>query len=779
LRFGVLPAIRFKFDEFEVDPANFQLRRSGSPVQIERIPMELLLILIEKSGQLVNRAEILEKIWGKDVFLDADSAVSTAVRKLRRALRDDASRPKYVETVLAKGYRFIAPVQQDLPPGGALSSQSHPETFVSAPAPPVRTRSYRWAAVAGAAAVVAGLGVAGWLFHSPKTHALTNKDTIVLADFANSTGDPVFDDALKQGLAVQLGQSPLLNILPDQKVRSALKAMTRSPDEALTATVAQEVCERTGSKAYIAGSIANLGGHYAIGLNAIQCTTGDALAREQIEAEDKRQVLAALSRVVERLRDKLGESLNSIQKYDVPLAQATTSSLEALKAYSFGLSKFAKGDPAGAVPPFQQAIELDPDFAIAYANLGRAYQNMRQHDRMVEALRKAFALRNRASERERFDISSVYYQFVTLQPEEAIQTCELWAQTYPLDFTPHRILGYENGVLGRHEQSVEEFRKAMELDPGQSIPYSGLMLAYIALDRLPEARAVYREAHARGFEPEERYALAFLEGDKEMSTAAAVSLGAQPGYGIKALSAQGAGEAYFGHLGRAQELYGRAVDAALGAGDRTAAADIEARAAFLEALFDNSAGARQHAYTALRLGGPPSTTLAPFGFPLQLALALALAGDLSGAKNVADRVTSYAPPGGYASKVWLPEIRAAIELKRDNPMRAVELLAPVTPYERGGYDNFLAAYLRGEAYLAEHHGQEAAVEFQKMIDHRGVVSYSPTGALARLGVARSYALQGDATRARAAYGAFLTLWKDADPGIPILIAAKSEYARLN
>lgn len=776
-----MSATRFKFGEFEVDPANFQLRRAGSLVQIERIPMEVLLILIERSGQLVNRAEILEKIWGKDVFLDADSAVSTAVRKLRRALSDDASRPKYVETVLAKGYRFIAPVQQDLPVGGAfdVSNGGRPERVVSMPAaPPVRVRSHKWAAIVGAAALVIGLAAGGRLFYSPKTHALTNKDTVVLADFANSTGDPVFDDALKQGLAVQLGQSPLLNILPEQKVRSALKQMTRSPDEALTANVAQEVCERTGSRAYIAGSIANLGGHYVIGLNAIQCATGDALAREQIEAGDKRQVLAALGRATEKLRDKLGESLNSIQKFDVPLAQATTSSLEALKAYSFGLSKFAKGDPAGAVPWFQQAIELDPDFAIAYANLGRAYQNMRLHDRMVEALRKAFALRNRTSEREKLDISAVYYQFVTFQLEEAIQTCELWAQTYPLDFTPHRILGYEYAALGRHDRSAEEFGKARDLDPSQALPYSGLMMAYMALDRLPEARAVYREAHARGFDPEERYALAFLEGDKERTAAAAASLESQPGYGIKALSAEGAGEGYFGHLVHARELYTRAVDVALSAGDRATAADVEARAAFLEALFGNSTHARQHASAALSLGGQPSVAIGPFGGPVQLALALALAGDLSVAKNVADRVASYTPPGGFAGKVWLPEIRAAIELKRNNPIRAVELLAPVTPYE-GGQDNLLAAYLRGGAYLAERHGQEAAVEFQKMIDHPGVVSYSPIGALARLGLARSYAVEGDTTKARAAYEDFLKLWKGADPGIPVLIAAKSEYDKLN
>jgi tetratricopeptide (TPR) repeat protein len=480
-------------------------------------------------------------------------------------------------------------------------------------------------------------------------------------------------------------------------------------------------------------------------------------------------VLAALGRVAERLRDKLGESLKSIQEFDVPLAQATTSSLEALKAYSLGLSKYAKGDQAGAVPLFQRAIELDPDFAIAYANLGRAYQVMGPSGREAEALRKAFELRNRTSEREKFDISSVYYQFVTNQPGEAIENCELWAQTYPLDFTPHRILGFEYGVLGRLDRSTEEFGKAMQLDPSQSLPYGGLMLDFMALNRLTEARAVYQQAQARGLDFGEpvrlRYILAFLEGDKEMMTRVAASLAGQPGHENNALLVESRAEAYFGHFWRAQELTRRAEDAALGKGDRATAADIESRAASLDALFGNSTGARHHAAAALKFGGQPT-------------LDQALTGDLTMATNVANRLATSATPGDFASKVWLPKIRAAIELKRGDPMRAVELLAPVAPYEAGWDDRFQSAYLRGEAYLAAHRGQEAAAEFQKIINHPGVVLISPIGPLARLGVARSYALEGDTTKSGAAYRDFLALWKDADPDIPILIAAKSEYAKL-
>jgi serine/threonine protein kinase/tetratricopeptide (TPR) repeat protein len=642
-------------------------------------------------------------------------------------------------------------------------------------------RGRRVAARAGAAAVAIGLAVGGWLLYSHKAPVLTNKDTVVLADFSNSTGDTVFDEALKQGLAVQLGQSPLLNILPEQRVRSALKGMTRSPDEALTARVAQEVCERTGSKAYIAGSIANLGGHYVIGLNAVNCATGDALAREQTEAGDKQQVLAALGRVAARLRNKLGESLNSIQNFDVSLAQATTSSLEALKAYSFGLSQWAKGSTAGAVPLFQKAIELDPDFAIAWAHLGVAYHLLVQEERMEEALRRAFALRNRTSEREKFNISAAYYQFATNQPDEAIQNCELWAKTYPLDFAPHRILGFEHSLLGRIEQSAEETRKAIELDPSQALPYFALMFEYMGLNRLTEARATYQEAQARKLASGEldraRYVLAFLEGDQETMTKIAAALARQPGYENSALLEESKTEAYFGHLARAQKLSRQAEDAFLGEGARAGAADIEAMAAMREGLFGIAARARDRAAAAWRLGLPPPVVYASAS-AVQPTVALALAADSVLAAKVADRLASDTPPGGLAAKVWLPEIRAAIELKRGNPTRAVELLAPVTPYETGFADRLMAAYLRGEAYLAGRRSQEAAAEFQKIINHRGVVLSSPIGPLARLGVARSYALAGDTTKAGAAYRDFLALWKDADPDIPILIAAKSEYAKL-
>jgi eukaryotic-like serine/threonine-protein kinase len=630
-------------------------------------------------------------------------------------------------------------------------------------------KSTRFAAVAGAIVVLGGLAVGGWLFFSRKTHALTDRDTIVLADFANSTGEPIFDETLKQGLAVQLGQSPVLNILPEQKVRSALKEMTRSPDETLSASVAQEVCVRTGSKAYIEGSIANLGGHYVIGLNAIHCATGETLDREQAEAAGKQQVLAALGSAAAKLRNQLGESHSSIQKYDVPLAQATTSSLEALKAYSFGLSKWAKGDPAGAVPLFQQAIGLDADFAMAHAYLGHAHQVLGQDDRAVEPFREAFARRNRASERERFDISASYYQFVTLQTDETIQICELWALTYPRDFTPHRILGFENGVLGRYEQSVKEFGEARELDPSQSLPYAGLMSGYLALNRRKETRGMYQEAQAHNVdfgEPTKyMYQLAFLEGDKEMMAKFAGLLEVQTGFEQIALLEKSSTEAYSGHLGRARQLSQQAEDMAVREGDGGTAGEIKLNAAVLEAQLGNLAEARQLAADAMKLGGQP-------------AMALALAGDTDLAMQLVENITSHVQPGSIIRKVTVQRLLAAVELKRGKPMQAVELLAPVIPYEAGWMDSYTSAYLRGQAYLDANRGPEAAAELQKILDHRGIVLNEPIGALAHLQIGRAYAMQGDTGKAKAAYQEFLTLWKDADPDIPILKNATAEYAKL-
>jgi tetratricopeptide (TPR) repeat protein len=607
-------------------------------------------------------------------------------------------------------------------------------------------------------------------FH--RVHALSEKDTIVLADFTNTTGDVIFDGALREGLAVELEQSPFLNLVPDTQIQQTLHMMKQPPDIRLTPELAVEICHRTNGTAVLQSSISQIGTQYQMVLKVVNCSTGESIASTQAQAGDKDHILSALRRASSDLRKRLGESLATLQKFDAPLIQATTPSLPALKAYSLGVSKFAKGDQAGAVPLFQQAIELDSDFAMAYANLGRSYNVLGQYQLSEDSVRKAFALRDRASERERFDITAVYHQFVSFRVDLAIQDCELWEQSYPRDFTPHRILGAENAVLGRYERSAGEFRKAMEVDPTQALPYAGLMRDYMALNRLPEVRIVYQQAQARSVEAGEvrrvRYLLAFLEADSEAMASLAASLSKEPGYEYRVLWDESAAAAYFGNLKKARELARRSVDMVLEKKDTGTAARMEADQAIREMLFGNLSEARRHVAAAQKLGGDPAF----------YSLAVALARGPAQATKVVDAVAKQAPSESFLDKEVIPEFRGAIELHRGNAEQALQFLARSSSHESGWLDLYMAAYLRGEAYLIAHRGREAETEFQKIIDHRGVVGTLPIGALAHLGLARAYKLQNDTLNTRTAYQEFLTLWKDADPDIPILVSAKSEYNKL-
>jgi eukaryotic-like serine/threonine-protein kinase len=638
------------------------------------------------------------------------------------------------------------------------------------PKPARQARRFRWLALSGATVVVAGLAAGGWLFFSRKAHALTDKDTIVLADFTNTTGDSVFDRALREGLAVQLEQSPFLNLVSEQQIQQTLRMMKQPSDARLTPETAREICQRTNGKAVLEGSIAQIGTQYDFILKAVDCSTGGSLTSTEAQAKDKNHILSALGAAASDIREKLGESLTTVQRFDAPLEQATTPSLEALKAYSFGLAKYSTGDQAGAIPFFRQAIQVDPDFAMAYVNLGRSYEVLGLDTQMAEALSKAYTLRDRTSEREKFDITSAYHQFITLQVDQAVQNCELWEQSYPRDFTPHRILGFEDGVLGKYERSAEEFRKAIELDPKQALPYSGLIIDLLGLGRFAEAHQVYEEAKAHNVDPGEverqRYKLAFLEHDKETMATSVASLSSVPGYERKVLLEESASEAYFGRFAAARELVKRVVENALREKDTGAVAGIESFASVGEALVDNADAAKSHAAAAMKAGGQP-------------ALALALAGDTAQATKFMERLASQTPPGSYDDRVTLPELQGVIELKRGNAARALEVFAPLESYEAGWADRYMTAYLRGETYLHVHRGQEAKVEFQKIVDHPGVVLNSEIFPLAFLGVARACTMQGDTAKARVAYQDFLTLWKDADADIPILKQAKAEYAKLH
>ena len=640
---------------------------------------------------------------------------------------------------------------------------------VAAKKPTSQGRSFARKIVLPAAILSLMLGIAGfyWRFHRGKK--LTDRDTIVLADFTNTTGDPVFDEALKQGLRVQLEQSPFLNVLSEQKVNEGLKLMMRPPGDRLTPDLARDLCQRVGSTAVVKGSISRLGTNYVLGLNAFSCRTGDELDNQQVEITNREQALKALSVQAKNMREKLGESRATVRQFDTPLELATTASLEALKAYSLGVSKLVKGEPSDSASLFQKAIELDPEFAMAYLQFGNSYELRKSYDLSREMIRKAYELRGRASERERFEIVASYHQFVTFDLQQTIENCELWAQSYPRELAPHRILGFENGVLGRHERSAEEFGKARDLDPKQGLPYAGLMEDYIALNRLSEAEATYTDAQARnlavGAVERVRYSLAFAEDNTKGMEKAAASLSGEPGFEITALREEANTAAYFGRLRVARELTARIKEMALREKNTYVAADILSDAAFRETLVGNSDEASRYATEAAKLGGEPPT-------------ALMLASDPTVATKMVDLVERQSPPAGFMFKVRIPLIRGAIELKRGNAARALELFAPAVQYEAGWFDEYLPAYLRGEAYLQLQRGQEAAAEFQKIVSHRGVVLNAEIGAVGRVGLGRAYAMQGGTPKAKAAYQDFLTLWKDADANIPILIAAKSEYAKL-
>jgi tetratricopeptide (TPR) repeat protein len=608
----------------------------------------------------------------------------------------------------------------------------------------------------------------------------TDKDTIVLCDFDNKTGESVFDDTLKQGLSVQLEQSPFLALVSDRRVNDTLKLMGRPAGDRLTPEVTREVCQRTGSTTMVIGSIAGLGSQYVIGLKAVTCNTGDVLAEAQEQAAGKEGVLKALDAASVTLRSKLGESLSSVQKYATPLEEATTPSLEALKAYSLGVkTNSAKGDTA-SLPFFRRAVDLDPNFAMAYGRMSTAYFDLNEIGRAAEYGRKAYALREKVSERERFFIEICYYGWVTGELEMAAQTNELFQQTYPRDADPYVNLGFISATLGNWEKASEEWQEAVRLEPNGAEQYYLLGLAYMSFNRLDEAEAVYKQAEERKLESEAllqgRYWLAFLKDDAAQRSQLASAAMGKPGAEDLSLAMQADTEGWYGKLRDARELTGRAMNSAQRNNAKETAGGYQAEAALREVESGNPEEARAEAKAALKLA--PNRDVRAIA-----ALALARAGDTAGAEELAAHLNQGFPLDTLVQRYWLPTIHAAVALERKDPNRAIELLRSASTTELSSITADLTiflcpVYVRGEAYLMLHDGNRAAAEFQKFIDHRGVVMNFPWGALARLGLARAYAIQGDTAKARAAYQDFFTLWKDADPDIPILQQARAEHAKL-
>lgn len=664
--------------------------------------------------------------------------------------------------------------------GQIISSHALAPAAIAAPTSVGRPA---WKIAAGAATLLALLASAGWFYNTRRAQALTQMDTIVLADFINKTGDPIFDDTLRQGLAAQLQQSPFLSLLSEQRIQQTLQLMGQPADGKVSPAIAGDLCQRAGSKAYLSGTISTLGSQYVISINAVNCRTGDSLVQEQVTADGKENVLKALGGASTKLRQKLGESLKTIQKLDTPIEQATTPSLEALQAYSLGRKTMqGKSDYTAAVPLFERAIQHDEKFAMAYAMLGTDYHNLGEKTLSAEATRKAYELRSRVSEWERLYIDSHYHHFVTGDLEKAREDYELWSQLYPREPVPAINLGVVYQTLGLYERSLAEFREAQRLAPTESLNFDNLVLGYLHLIRLAEARSAADQAHSEHLDSSDLhlylYELAFVKKDAAAMAQQVAWARERPGKGNTLLSMEASTAAYFGRLSAARDLSRQAAGSASQSDAKELAAGCEAAAALWEALYGNAEVARQHSSAALAMSNGRDVQFAA-------ALASAFTGDTARARALSEDLTKRFPEDTLVRLNYVPTLRAQLALGAANGApRALDTLAVATPFERGisGSSTFWAnlypIYVRGEAYLALHEGAQAAAEFQRILDWPGVVLNEPIAALAHLGLGRAHALEGDAAKSKAGYQDFFSLWKDADPDIPILIKAKSEYAKL-
>jgi eukaryotic-like serine/threonine-protein kinase len=633
----------------------------------------------------------------------------------------------------------------------------------------------------GVAALIAVAIVGGLYWRAHRPLKLTDKDTIVLADFTNTTGDSVFDGTLRQGLAAKLQQSPFLKLLSDESIAQTLVLMARPKDSLLVPDLAREVCQRTDSTAIIDGSISRLGSQYVLGLKAVNCRTGDPLAQEEETANGKEQVLAALGTAGTNLREKLGESRTSVQKYDVPMDRVTTSSLDALKAYSLGVSKYNLEGDAASIPFLKRAVELDPQFASAYWKLAVANYDIGELEAARDYSTKAYELRDLVSERERYVITAQYYQLVTGDIDNAIQTLEVYSREYFREASAHSDLGYLLGTEGQLKRSEEELREAIRLGPVSAVDYGNLVFALRGLNRLDEARATCRQAQTRNLQGpwmlSDCYGLAFLDGDpagmQEIVTSAIGKVGIED----LLLSNASDTDAFYGRRTKARELSRRAIESALRDNRKEAAAIWQLNSAMREAEFGDSEEARRE--VAASFGMSHSRDVQMLG-----GLVLARTGETTRSQGLLDEVAKRFPMNTAINRYWVPTARASLVLRRDET-QAIELLRVTVPYELAYPDPTLQtgvllypAYVRGEAYLSGGRGKEAGAEFQKYLQYPGATVNCPLAALARLQLGRSYVLTGEVEKASAAYQDFLALWKDADPDLPILISAKSEYAKL-
>jgi DNA-binding winged helix-turn-helix (wHTH) protein len=772
------PVIRFGV--FEVDRQSGELRKQGVRVRLRDQAFQVLLLLLERPAEVVTREELQRRLWPADTFVDFDRGLNKAVNRLREGLGDSAESPRFVETLPKRGYRFIAPVEtgpprrQPGPPAIAPAAGAEvPESVLPPPTPARSPLRARW--IVGAAVLVA-IAAASYRLLPRQLRTAADPARVVLADFDNRTGDAAFDDTLKQALAIDLEQSPAVRIVSDAEVTRTLRLMQRPADERITAAVARDVCRRTNGHAVLAGSLALLNSEYVLGLNAIDCESGETVAREQMRRTRKEDVLAAVDDAAVDLRRKLGESTASIQRFDKHVHDMlTTSSLDAFQAYTRGERNVLTKGGWSAIRSFQRAIDLDPDFAYAHAAIGLVLGNMGDATRSRTHTERAYQLRDRVSEWERFLITVQYYKRVTGEIEKIPPLCDLWIQAYPRDRTAHRLMAGAYTELGQHPRALVEIEQARRVGEDHPLDVDAWVTTAMQLDRVPEATAVARRAVEQTPDRlpfrQAVYRLSFLGGDvKEM--AAQVAWAVRTPGADALLVDQSNADAYVGRVATARERLQRGVAAAAQNDVKGQAAVWLGVDAVRQAMFGNVEDARRQAHSALDFEDSWETRALA-------AMALARVGDAARARGLADQLNAERPLGTLAQKYWLPAIRAEIEIQAGNATRAIELLRAAEPYDLAETRvPLLPAYVRGDAYLQVRDGR-AAAEFQKLLQHRGLVGECALGALAQVGLARALVLAGDTVNAKREYESFLRLWADADSTIPVLVQAKAEYHAIN
>jgi len=809
-KLGYIPAfamatgskVIYEFGPFRVDPDKQVLSCEDRLVPLAPKAFETLLILLRHSREVVSKDELMKAVW-PDAFVE-EANLSQNIFVLRKALGDTPEDKRYIVTHPGRGYRFASDVRTVTQDGEdvVIASRSRAEMVVEEDEGAAREgssallmkteRRFDWKYFAAIAGLVVLLMAGAVLFLRKHTGdgvanglatGLGKTDSVLVADFTNTTGDALFDGTLREGLAVQLEQSPYLRLVSEDRVQEGLRLMGQSRDARLAPEIARELCQRTQSSAVLQEAIAQIGTQYLLTVKAVDCMSGESLASAQAQASDKNHVLDALGKTSSEIRNKLGESLSTVREFDRPLEQASTASLEALKAFSSGVRVQSTSGDGSSIPFYKHAIEIDPNFALAYARLGIAFTSIGEPSVAAGYTAKAYELRERASEPENYFISAIFYKEVTGNLEKAEQSCKLWMQAYPRAEMPHVYLaGAIYPVLGKYEQAVAEASEAVRLKPDYATSYAFLMFNYTSLNRLDEANAAHEKALERkldnDFYPLALYQIAFLQNDAAgMAQQVSRSVG-QPGIEDELLGMEADTAAYAGRLKDARAFSRQAMDSAERSGQQEAAATHIALSALREALFGNVDEARRRATLAL---GRSNGRDVQYG----AALALAYVGDDARAQALASDLSEKYAEDAIVQFNYLPALRAKLAVARGKGNDGIEILRAATPYELGqttesayGWTALYPIFVRGEAYMAAHQAGEAVAEFQKILDHRGIALNLPISTLANVGLARAYVLTGDTVKARAAYEEFFTLWKDADRDIPIFKQARAEYLKL-